>query len=52
MSRKLFCHYFVNYLLYLFIHIIPIIISMNIKNVMIISKIDNNDTKLAFEFFS
>ena len=34
------------------IHIILIIISMNIKDVMIISKIDNNDTKLAFEFFS
>lgn len=52
MSRKLFCHYIVNYLLSLFINIIPIIISMNIKVVMIISKIDNNDTKLTFEFFS
>lgn len=52
MSRKLFCHYIVNYLLSLFINIIPIIISMNIKDVMIISKIDNNDTKLTFEFFS
>lgn len=52
MSRKLFCHYIVNYLLSLFINIIPIIISMNIKDVMIISKIDNNDIKLAFEFFS
>ena len=40
MSRKLFCHYIVNYLLSLFINIIPIIISMNIKDVMIISKID------------
>lgn len=52
MSRKLFCHYIVNYLLSLFINIIPIIISMNIKDVVIISKIDNKDTKLAFEFFS
>lgn len=52
MSRKLFCHYIVNYLLSLFINIIPIIISMNIKDVKIISKIGNNDIKLAFEFFS